>query len=157
MKGPISVDDFLAIEEEARRVARLRAPAREVRRFHAAVRRFASAWCSRPGRRISVQDSKLGIYLQLEVEDHYDWVPIFSLRAIHAKGEFCLKGPNPDRHRIKVSVKLRKALDALNKTWRALPGSEPVGDLAVTVHLPKLADAGFDRFLETAIEACAEI
>ena len=45
----IAVDEFLALEEEGRRIARLRAPAREVRRFHAAVRRFATAWCTRRG------------------------------------------------------------------------------------------------------------
>ena len=48
---------------------------------------------------------------------------------------------------------MRKALDTLNKTWRELPGAEPCSADAVVVHLPKLADAGFDRFLETAVQA----
>ena len=156
MKGPVDIDEFLIYEEEARRIARLRAPAREVRRFHAAVRRFVTAWVTKPTRRIAAADSKQGVALNFEVEDHYGWVPVFALRAVHTKGEFSLKGPYPERNRGKVSVKLRKALDQLNKTWRALPGSEGSGDLCVTVHLPKLADAGFDRFLETVLEACGE-
>ena len=53
MKGPVAIDEFLVLEEEGRKAARLRAPAREVRRFHAAVRRFANAWCTKPSRRIA--------------------------------------------------------------------------------------------------------
>ena len=40
---------------------------------------------------------------------------------------------------------------------RERSGAEGSGELCVTVHLPKLADAGFDRFLESAIEACLEV
>jgi hypothetical protein len=157
MKGPTTIDDFLALEEEGRRVARLRAPAREVRRFHAAVRRFATAWCTSPGRRIASLSSKAGVALSLELEDRYDWVAVATLHATHAKGEFFLKGPAPERAKLKLSTKVRKALDSLGKTWRALPGAEPCSELAVVVHLPKLADAGFDRFLETAVDAFEEL
>jgi hypothetical protein len=157
MNGPVTIDQFLVIEEEGRRLARLRAPAREVRRFHAAVRRFASAWCVNPRRRITVQDGKQGVALSLEIEDRYDWIPVLSLRAVHAKGEFSLKGPYPERNKVRLSTALRKALDTLHKSWKALPGAEPAGDTAVIVQLPKLADAGFDRFLQTAIEACGDL
>ena len=156
MKGSVTVDDFLIYEEEARRVARLRAPAREVRRFHAAVRRFATAWCTKPTRRTTLLDSKKGVALQFETEDHYGWFAVFNLCALYTDGEFCLKGPNPDRGRVKVSVRLKKALDSTNKAWRLLPGAEAAGEAAVTVHLPKLADSGFDRFLEIALDACQE-
>jgi hypothetical protein len=156
MRAPVTVEEFLVIEEEERRHARLRAPAREVRRFHAAVRRFATAWCTSPSRRITVTTNKQGAFLQLEVEDRYGWVPVLSLRAAHARAEFTLRGPYPERPAQRMSGKLRKALDGVFKTWRELPGAEVSGDRSVTVHLPKLADSGFDRFLQTALEACAE-
>ena len=125
MNGPVTIDQFLVIEEEGRRLARLRAPAREVRRFHAAVRRFASAWCVNPRRRITVQDGKQGVALSLEIEDRYDWIPVLSLRAVHAKGEFSLKGPYPERNKVRLSTALRKALDTLHKSWKALPAPSP--------------------------------
>jgi hypothetical protein len=154
MKQAVTIDEFLTLEEHGRKVARLRAAAREVRRFHAAVRRFANAWCVKPTRRIVSEESKTGVSLNLEMEDRYGWVEVMSLRAAHHKGEFYLRGPVADRRKAKMSADLRKALDNLVKTWRALPGSEPEGTGHVVVHLPKLADSGFDRFLETAVEAC---
>ena len=42
------------------------------------------------------------------------------------------------------------------KAWKTLPGAEPAGEKAVTVHLPKLADSSFDRFLEAALAALVE-
>jgi len=157
MRQRVSADEFLELEEEARRISRLRAPAREVRRFHAAVRRFAAAWNSRPGRRLTATNSTMGVILHLEIHDRYGWIPIFSLRAAHPRGEFGLKGPNPDRRRIKLSRKLRKALEQIHKSWRDLPGVDRSSPLSVTVQLPQIADSGFDRFLELALEATAEL
>jgi hypothetical protein len=156
MSEPVTVDEFLVLEEAERRQARLRASAREVRRFHAAVRRFATAWCTDVRRRIAVESNKQGVYLQLELEDRYGWVPVLSLRAVHARGEFCLRGPYPGGQR-RLSSKLRKALDQLHKTWKGMPGAEDSGDRCVTVQLPKLADAGFDRFLQGALDLLTEL
>jgi hypothetical protein len=154
----VTPDEFLELEEEARRIARLRSPAREVRRFHAAVRRFASAWNDRPGRRITATNSTKGVLLHLEIEDQYGWVAVFNLRAAHPRGEFGLKGPNPERKRIKMTGKLRKSMDSLNKAWRDLPGiDQNTSQVSVTVQLPKIADSGFDRFLEVALEHTAEV
>ena len=150
----VTIDDFLILEEQGRKVARLRAPAREVRRFHAAVRRFATAWCAKPTRRITAEDAKGTVGLALEVQDRYGWIEIMSLRAVHTRGEFLLRGPAPERKRQRLSAELRKAIETLARTWKLLPGAEPAGELCIVAHLPKLADSGFDRFLETAIEAC---
>ena len=48
-------------------------------------------------------------------------------------------------------------MDGLAKTWKALPGSEALPGSTFVVHLPKLADVGFDRFLEVTIDACRGI
>src|SRR6185369_11380409 len=78
----VTIDDFLTLEEQGRKVARLRAPAREVRRFHAAVRRFATAWCSKPTRRITAEEAKGSVGLVLELQDRYGWIEVMSLRAV---------------------------------------------------------------------------
>ena len=156
MRVAISTDEFLELEEEARRVAKLRAPAREVRRFHAAVRRFATTWSSRPGRRTTSSTAADGVTLHLEIEDEGRWIPVMDLHAAHPGGEFGLRGPNPERKR-RMSSKLREAMDGLAKTWKALPGSEALPGSTFVVHLPKLADVGFDRFLEVTIDACRGI
>ena len=148
MRKAVTIDDFLEFEEEARKIAKLRAPAREVRRFHAAVRRFAGEWTQLPRRRVMSSSSAQGVVLHLEMEDRQGWISIMTLRAIHTKGEFCLKGPGPVG-KVAMSVQLRKALDAILKTWLDLPGAE--GTKTVTVHLPKIADSGFDRYLEIAV------
>lgn len=157
MRKPVTIEEFLELEEEARRIAKLRAPAREVRRFHAAVRRFVTAWCSEPGRRVTASNSAKGVFLFHEIEDRYGWVPVFSLRADHPKGDFYLKGPKEDRKRIKMTAKLRKAMDQMFKAWKDLPGAEGSGSVSVTVHLSKWADSYFDRFLDVAMKNLAEL
>lgn len=157
MRKPVTIDEFLELEEEARRIAKLRAPAREVRRFHAAVRRFAGAWCATPGRRVTASDTDRGVFLYHEIEDPRNgWIAVFSLRADHPAGEFYLKGPNAERKRTKMAVKLRKAMDQLYKAWKDLPGAEGSSSVAVTVHLSKWADSYFDRFLDVALAELKE-
>ena len=156
-RKPVTIDEFLELEEETRRVAKLRAPAREVRRFHAAVRRFAGAWCTAPNRRIAASDSPKGVFLYHEMQDSNGWVTVFSLRADYETGDFYLKGPNVERKRTKMTGKLRKAMDELYKSWKDLPGAEGNSSVAVTVHLSKWADSYFDRFLAVAMEHLADV
>ena len=151
----LAVDEFLALEEEGRRIgAAARAgprgaplPCRRPPLRRRLVHRRPPAH-HRPGRqgRAAPEPRDRGP-LRL------GWPS--ACAAAHVKGEFCLKGPNPDATGSR-STKLRKTLDQLNKAWRALPAAEPSGDQAVTVHLPKLADSGFDRFLSAAVEAFEE-